>query len=245
MQFAHAPAKAFIIDWKTGKILSNRFNVADTREGITSGGSKTQAASAIAQRGCFVIQCSEDSCSTDGHPKGDFQVYVGRECFRVPVKQSHAEHISLVVSKAIRATSSTSIPSSSQDSGSIGASPLSHPRADVLVLLVASGMSSQQIMDRCDLGFDFQGLAIEYCIGKDIFDAMTQISSAHPRVVQVEGDDRGCITWASSLEDATALVRHFIKQPTVVVEGCFVNLPQLHRQVIFDTLLASKASYVA
>ena len=68
---------------------------------------------------------------------------------------------------------------------------------------------------------------------------MTHISSTRARIVQVEGDDHGSI---GEPDDATALVRHFMKQPTVNPEGCLVNLCALRRQAIVNTFTSSKAS---
>ena len=66
---------------------------------------------------------------------------------------------------------------------------------------------------------------------------MTHISSTRARIVQVEGDDHGSI---GEPDDATALVRHFMKQPTVNPGGCLVNLYALRRQAIVNTFTSSR-----
>ena len=72
---------AMTIDGQTGEILASNYTVTKNLEnGSTAGGKKHAAASAIAQNGpCFVIKCSEDSCSVDGHPHGDFGIFNGNK----------------------------------------------------------------------------------------------------------------------------------------------------------------------
>ena len=87
---------AMIIDGTTGEILASNYTVtANLADGSTAGGKKHQAASAIAQRGpCFVIKCSEDSCSVDGQSHGDFGVFNGtKEADKVRVKTASGEDI--------------------------------------------------------------------------------------------------------------------------------------------------------
>jgi hypothetical protein len=87
---------AMIIDGTTGEILASNYTVtANLADGSTAGGKKHQAASAISQMGpCFVIKCSEDSCSVDGQAHGDFGVFNGtKEADKVRVKTSSGEEV--------------------------------------------------------------------------------------------------------------------------------------------------------
>ena len=61
--------KAIVIDGASGLILASKWGVANLEKGIHGEGTKSQAASAIAQEGFFAIKCSEDSCGYDGEPK--------------------------------------------------------------------------------------------------------------------------------------------------------------------------------
>ena len=80
--------KALVLCGKTGEFLSDGFTVTALGKGDTSKGTKFQAASSIGQEGFCAIKCSEDSCSCDGNPIGDFDLFFGsREVIHVPVKQ--------------------------------------------------------------------------------------------------------------------------------------------------------------
>jgi hypothetical protein len=89
---------AMVIDGSTGEILASNYTVtANLADGSTAGGKKHQAASAISQMGpCFVIKCSEDSCSVDGQAHGPFGVFNGtKEADKVRVKTSSGEEVSI------------------------------------------------------------------------------------------------------------------------------------------------------
>ena len=96
---------AMIIDGTTGEILASNYTVtANLADGSTAGGKKHQAASAIAQGGpCFVIKCSEDSCSVDGQAHGDFGVFIGtKEAGMVRVKGSNPAKVEFYMHIAVQ-----------------------------------------------------------------------------------------------------------------------------------------------
>eukprot|EP00931_Biecheleriopsis_adriatica_P040498 TRINITY_DN23209_c0_g1_i2.p1 TRINITY_DN23209_c0_g1~~TRINITY_DN23209_c0_g1_i2.p1 ORF type:complete len:161 (-),score=23.34 TRINITY_DN23209_c0_g1_i2:43-525(-) len=81
--------KALIVDGSTGRILADSFAISSIGKGDASQGTKSQAASAIAQEGFFAVACSEDSCSVEGQIAGDLKIFPGtRECITIPVKHS-------------------------------------------------------------------------------------------------------------------------------------------------------------
>lgn len=83
--------KAIVIDGSSGRILANRWTVTDVSRGITSGGVKLQAASAIAQKNTFALKCSEDACFHDG-TIGEFNIFPGvKHPINAPAMQSAAD----------------------------------------------------------------------------------------------------------------------------------------------------------
>ena len=103
---------AIVIDGETGRLIASNFTVtANLTNGSQKGGKKHAAASAAAQAGCFVIKCSEDSCSVDGHAHGPLGIFNGtKEADKVQLKVPKGMRTELSTAAEMRRSATPALP---------------------------------------------------------------------------------------------------------------------------------------